>query len=137
MSDFNFSVSSRPAGFKSVVLTEALKNFGKLPKLMIELGQVVTQNIKDNASGKILNIRTGRLWHSWGWQVGATNAGWQTIVGSDCVYSRIHNYGGWTGKNHKTHLPARHYVDLALTKSHVKINQLFKNFVANMWRQHG
>jgi len=137
MSDFNMSVSSKPAGFKSLALAEALKNFGQLPKLMVELGQVVTENIKNNASGTILNIRSGRLWHSWNWRVSAINNGWQTTIGSDCVYARIHEMGGYTGRNHKTHIPARHYVSLALIKSHVKINQLFKNFVANLFRQHG
>jgi len=138
MSDFSISVSSKPAGFKSLALAEALKNFGELPKLMVELGEEVTKNIKNNASGKILNIRSGKLWHSWGWEVGAINSGWKTIVGSDCVYARIHEYGGWTGRGHKTYIPARHYVSQALAESHINIswmlNKLFSNFIAKMFR---
>ena len=137
MSDFSISVSSKPAGCKSEKLAQALQNFGELPKLMVSLGQTVTQRIRDEASGHVLNIQSGNLWHSWGWQVGAINAGWRTVVGSDSVYARIHEYGGWTGKNHKTHIPARHYVSIALTKAYIDINQLFSKFMANMFRSHG
>lgn len=32
---------------------------------------------------------------------------WEGKVGATAVYSRIQELGGWTGRGHRTHLPAR------------------------------
>jgi hypothetical protein len=39
--------------------------------------------------------------------VGWRGVSWKGWVGASAVYARIHELGGWTGRNHATYLPPR------------------------------
>lgn len=45
----------------------------------------------------------------------AGNSSWSVTFGPTAVYARIQELGGWTGKDHKSHLPARPYFRPGMT----------------------
>lgn len=130
MSDFEMTFKSSPYGWKCPALQKALKQIGALPAELGKIGALLTKEIEQNVSGRILNRRTGNLWKSWQWEVNVKDAGWQLIVGSDVVYARIHEFGGMTGRGHKTRIPARYYVSKAIVSTWTPINDLLANYMA-------
>jgi len=55
-------------------------------------------------------MERGRLW----WNIQAANATEDTVdVGSDCVYARVHQLGGKTGRGHAATIPARPYLGVS------------------------
>ena len=128
------SIKGTPNSFKSVALENALRNIGKLPLLMAKIGSNVTEEIKRNLSGRVLQKRSGRLHDSWTWNIAASNAGWTvTILSEGVPYARIHEFGGWTGRGHQTFIPARYYVSLAVQKQVKNIVKLLKNYMARIF----
>lgn len=121
-----------PRGFKSVALENALRNLGKIPEQLGKIGSVVTTEIKRNLSGRILQRRTGRLHDSWEWAVSALNAGWRLVVGSDVVYARIHEFGGWTGKNHRTKIKKTRYVSRAIIAKKTFVRRILRDYAAKI-----
>jgi len=111
----HISIKARPRKWETPMLRDLLKNLGDLPKLMSRIGRATKMEIKKNLSGKILHKRSGRLWASWDWQLQAISQGWRLSINSvDVPYARIHEFGGMTGKGHKTRIPARRYVTKAV-----------------------
>ena len=131
--DFELTFKESPMGFKCPALQIALRKIGQLPAKLGQMGFLLTREIERNLSGKILQRRTGRLWSSWTWEVNVANAGWKLIVGSDCVYARIHEFGGMTGRGHKTHIPARGYVSSAINKTRREIDDVLNTFVSRIF----
>lgn len=41
---------------------------------------------------------------------------WEVVVGPTIVYGRIHELGGWAGKNHRTYVPKRPYISPAVIR---------------------
>lgn len=134
MPDFQLKITARPHGFKSIALQNTLRNLGKLPTTLAHVGDLVNKRIKQNLSGRILRKRTGKLHDSWDWEMTAINAGWRLTIGSDVVYAAIHNFGGWTGRGHKTKIKKTRYVDRAILASKAKIRSIFRNYMARLTR---
>ena len=123
-----------PKGFKSPQLEAALRNFGKLPALLGKIGSVLTGEIKRNLGGRILQRRSGRLQDSWDWEVTAKNAGWELAISSEGVpYARIQNFGGWTGKGHRTRIPRSRYVDRAVIAKKALVRRVLRDYITKIW----
>lgn len=72
---------------------------------------IVATAKRDYLSGRPgLNVRTGRLRSSITYQVRNNGDLIDLSVGSNVIYARIHEYGGDTGRNHKTYIPPRPYL---------------------------
>ncbi len=117
-----------PKGFKSEALANALKNLGQLPLQLGRFGSVLTGTIKRNLGGRILQRRSGKLQDSWEWTITAANAGWRLEVGSDVVYARIQNFGGWSGKNHRTRIRPHRYVEDALRQKKAQLRRILADY---------
>lgn len=130
-----FYTKLSPKGFKSPALGAALANLGKLPLQMAKIGDMLTKEIKLNLRGRILNMRSGRLHDSWAWLLSAINSGWRLVVGSDVVYARIHEFGGWTGRGHATRIKASRYVSRSLIKKQKRIRSVMDNYMTKLWVQ--
>jgi phage gpG-like protein len=122
-----------PKNFRSSALMNALIKLGQIPtRLLTSLAEDVTTEIQTNLSGRILQRRSGRLHDSWNWFVQAINVGWQLIIESDCVYARIHEFGGMTGKNHRTHIKATHYATKAIMARRAQVHRLCTDYMAKI-----
>lgn len=60
----------------------------------------------------------------------STGDGWEAHVGPTIVYGRIQEFGGMTGRGHRTRLPARPYVGPATRESARTIRALIRRAVA-------
>jgi len=123
-----------PKQFKSVALAAALRNLGRVPDQLAEIGRILTTEIKRNLSGRILQRRTGALHRSWGWEISAANAGWRLAIGSDVAYARIHEFGGWTGKGHRTKIKKSRYVSRAVIAQKVRVRRVLRDYTMRMFR---
>lgn len=73
-------------------------------------------------TGNILHKRSGKLLRSWSnKKITKTQTGFDLTKGSSVAYSRIHEVGGMTGAGHKTRIPARRYVSIAMERSRLRI----------------
>jgi len=133
MSDFIIYSRLFLRGFKSLAMTQALKNLGELPIQLSRIGFEVTKQIKRNLSGRILNKRSGKLHGSWEWTVSTINKGWRLVIGSDVVYARIHQFGGWTGRNYATRIKKTSYVTKALVAKKAQIKKILHDYVSKIF----
>jgi phage gpG-like protein len=53
-------------------------------------------------------------------------------IGSDVVYARIHEFGGWTGRGGNTPIKASQYVTKAVDRHRKTIERLLQEFVHRM-----
>jgi phage gpG-like protein len=134
MAELRVHIKGRPKGFKSPALAAALRNLGRLPEQLGKAGDALTREIKRNLSGRILRRRTGNLHDSWEWGVNARGSGWELVVSSDVVYARIHNFGGFTGRNHATRIKKSRYVDRAVIKQKARIRKIMTDYMARLTR---
>lgn len=132
MSDFEITFKESPLGWKCPALQKALKGLGQLPAQLGLVGALITKEIERNLSGRVLNRRTSTLWASWQWLVSVNNHGWRLVIGSDCVYARIHEFGGMTGRGHHTHIKASHYAIQAVTATGEPVKSLINDYLARM-----
>jgi phage gpG-like protein len=132
MSDFSLTFRESPMGWKCPALQKMLKRFGELPAELGKIGVLVTREIEKNLSGQLLNRRSGKLWSSWQWEVSVSNSGWRLAIGSDVVYARIHEFGGMTGRGHKTQIKATHYVSKAVETTGEPVRRLIHDYLATM-----
>ena len=123
-----------PKQFKSVALVAALRNLGRIPDQLVEIGKILTVEIKRNLSGRILQRRTGALHGSWDWAISAANAGWRLAIGSDVVYARIHELGGWTGKGHRTKIKKSRYVSRAVIAKKSQVRRVLRDYTMRMFK---
>lgn len=131
----NFYMKTEPKRFKCPALENALRNLGNLPLQLAKVGDTLTRAIRRNLSNRVLKKRTGRLHDSWSWRIAAANRGWVMSVGSDCVYAAIHEFGGWTGRNHATKIPKRRYVSKAVISTKAAVRKLMRDYVTKIfWR---
>ena len=122
-----------PRGFKSQALHNALRNLGKLPTALGKVGEVITGEIKRNLSGRVLKRRSSKLYDSWSWMVSALSSGWELVVGSDVAYARIHEFGGWTGRNHATKIKKSRYVSRAVIAKKTHVRRILRDYTANIF----
>jgi len=122
-----------PKKFKSVALEAALKNLGKLPFQLAKIGSAVTGEIKKNLSGRILQRRSGDLHDSWIWEINPTTKGWDLVISSDIIYARIHEFGGFTGRNYATKIKKSRYVTRALLKKKGQIRAILRDYTARLF----
>ncbi len=134
MSDFTLNSRAFPKGFKSLMLKKMLNNLPKIPKELAKVGKAINDEIKRNLSGRILQRRSSDLYNSWQWAVSAHNSGWRLIIGSDVVYARIHNFGGFAGRGHKTKIKKTRYVDKAVLKKKVAVRRIMRNYILRIAR---
>jgi len=86
------------------------------------VGRMLQRSININLSGRVLNRRSGDLIRSWqNRKVATIPGGWRASIWSSNPYSRIHELGGKTGRNHATTIPARPYVWTALERNKARI----------------
>ena len=123
-----------PKRFKSVALTAALRNLGRIPDQLADIGKILTTEIKRNLSGRILQRRTGALHNSWGWEISTASAGWRLAIGSDVAYARIHELGGWTGKGHRTKIKKSRYVSRAVITQKTHVRRVLRDYTMRMFR---
>jgi phage gpG-like protein len=128
MSDFLFTFRATPRKFNSPRLAVIIKGFGELPSMLDRLGKTLTKTIKRNLSGRILQKRTGKLHDSWAWLIEPMNNGWRLVVGSDVIYARIQDLGGWTGRGHATKIPKSRYVDRAVIEKKAAVRKITENW---------
>jgi len=99
------------------------------------VGDELVNEIDRNLSGRVLHFRTGRLWASWrDPQVVRWPKSWTLTLGSDVPYARIHEFGGWTGAGHRTHIPQRPYLRRAVLKLMPRIQKRLQNAVWDILR---
>lgn len=111
-----------------------LRNLGRLPEELGKVGSAITTEIKRNLSGRILNKRTGKLHDSWAWEVGAKNAGWILAISSEGVpYARIHEWGGMTGRGHKTKIKKSRYVSRAVIAKKEQVRRILRDYISKMF----
>jgi phage gpG-like protein len=55
-------------------------------------------------------------------------------IGSNVVYSKIHDTGGMAGRGRTTKIPKRPYFRLAFVMSQFFIRKQLKNFLAEVFR---
>ena len=128
-------MKTEPKRFSCPALENALRNLGGLPLQLAKVGDVLVKAIRRNLSNRILKKRTGTLHDSWGWRIAAANQGWVMAVGSDCVYAAIHEFGGWTGRNHATKIPKRRYVSHAVISVKAAVRKLMNDYMTKIyWR---
>ena len=125
-------IYAKPSGFRSRKLSRALEELKKLDKYLGEIGAAVLKEVQRNMEGRILHRRTGTLWKSWGFRLETHDDIHSVIVGSHCVYSRIHDMGGWTGRGHRTKIPKRAYARKALVAKKKLIRRKLKDFMAKL-----
>lgn len=101
-----------------------------LEKRLSVIGRVVLREIKLNLSNKILHKRSGRLFDSWNFRVITDRLGYRLVLGSHSDYARIHDLGGWTGRNHASKIPARRYARKAFTAKKREIRRNMEGFLA-------
>jgi len=130
---FQLRIKGNPKGFKSSALAAALRNLGRLPEQLGKVGIAITAEIKRNLSGRILQRRTGRLCDSWDWIIRARNSGWDLVIGSDVVYARIHEFGGWTGAGHRTKIKRTRYVSRAVLAKKVQVQRILRDYIARLF----
>lgn len=129
---FQFLMEVKPKNWRSKALPNAEYNISKIPEQLSKMGNLLTKTIKQNLSGRILKPRSGRLRASWKFEVVADGKGWKLIPGSDVIYARIHEYGGWSGPNRKVRTPARHYVSDAISRKREAVRSMLRNYVARL-----
>lgn len=134
MAGFELTIRATPKGFRSIALENAIRNYGKLPNELAKIGRIVTAEIKRNLSGRILKRRSSDLYNSWDWAITAQNRGWRLAIGSDVVYARIHNFGGFTGRGHRTKIRKTRYVDKAVIAKKEQIRRLMRDYVTTITR---
>jgi len=133
MTDFTIHSRVEPKKFKSPALTAALKNLGRLPEQLGRIGYTLVNEIQRNLSGRILQRRTGRLHDSWEWHVFSTNNGWELIIDSDIVYARIHEFGGFTGRNYATKIKKSRYLSKAMIAKKTQIRRIMTRYVSKIF----
>jgi phage gpG-like protein len=102
-----------------------------------KIGFEVDKEILKNLSGRVLNVRTGKLRSSWANPGAITQritGGWRMTIGSDVVYARIHELGGMAGRGHKTRIPRRPYMRPAIISQREKIQQAFRGMFLTIRR---
>jgi len=95
------------------------------------------RRIKVNLSGRVLNVRTGRLRSSLEIEERATIGGHQIELGYDLkrvVYARIHEMGGFAGRGRTVKIPKRPYLRRALVEKKVVIRSVLRDFVTKLMR---
>ena len=99
---------------------------------LLSIGRIVLGQIQVNMSNKILHKRSGDLYDSWNFRVTAEKFGYQLAVGSYSVYARIHDLGGWAGRNHASRIPARRYASKAFETKKRAIDRHMKEYIYNL-----
>lgn len=77
--------------------------------------------------GPWLRVGNGVLVSSWRYVRPTIEAGGRVIghLMSSCVYARIHEYGGLTGRNHTTRIPKRSYAEPMMQDNRAKWRDWF------------
>ena len=102
-----------------------------LKKAMGQVGRLVRKRIKMNLSGRILQVRSGRLRRGGGLDIRKIPVGWRAALGvdlGDVPYARIQALGGWTGRGHATKIPKSSYERRALVQEKSRIRNLLERF---------
>ena len=102
--------------------------------VMEKLGTVIVKRIKRNLSGRILHKRSGDLHNSWDFVHFMTSKGWTMVAGSDIPYARIHDTGGFAGRNHATKIPKRAYVRKSVVQEARRIRKIMAKFITRIAR---
>lgn len=128
-------ITVTPARFNSRRLRHAQGVLDRgLERHLHVIAKAVVPEVRRNLSGRILQVRTRRLWASWRYHVKRLKDMWVLTMGSRSPYSRIHDKGGWTGRGHKTKIPKRSYATKALVAKKPMIRRELKKFTARIVR---
>jgi phage gpG-like protein len=104
-----------------------------LPGDLRYIGLLVLDQIRFNLSGVILNRRTGNLWRSYKSKVTKISTDWYRLTTySDLPYARIHDVGGWAGRNHAAYIPKRPYHIRAWVERKVVIKKRMEFRIASI-----
>lgn len=128
------TLKERPSRFKSKALPKTLFNLKKLPKKLEGIGSIINKRIQLNLSGRLLKKRTGTLHDSWIFDVKANAHGYRLTISSDVVYAAIHNFGGFSGRNHATKIKKTSYVDKAVIQTKLRVRALLKQYMLRIFR---
>lgn len=92
------------------------------------IGRLLKKEIAVNLSGRVLNVRSGTLRGSWRRHiVSRLPDGYRLFLWSEVPYARIHEYGGMTGRGHRTRIPKRPYVTPAVAMLESRIVSELEN----------
>lgn len=106
---------------------------------MSEIGDKILQDVQTNLSGRVLNVRTGRLRANVSRSVTADKNEVKLSIGTDLSivpYARIHELGGWTGAGHRTKIPKRPYLRRALVENKDFIRRRLDKTIGKLTRLH-
>lgn len=108
----------------------------EFPERLDFIGDQILRQIRYNLSGVVLNKRTGRLHASYKYELQEIipKALWRLSTVSDVVYARIHDTGGWTGRNHASKIPKRPYHIKAWVEKQDLIRSQMRGFTAKLMR---
>ncbi len=103
-------------------LSRVSKNlYGDLEKVMDGIGKILVKETKRNVSGRLLQIRSGRLLGSIMHDVFTPPRQVVLVVESDTPYSRIHNWGGQAGIRGSVTIKPTYYMSRTLIEKHSRI----------------
>jgi len=125
-------ITVTPRRFRSKRLLGAERKLGGLEAVVVRVGKRLRAEVRRNLSGRVLQRRTGKLWESWDFRKQALSDGWRLVVGSDVIYSTIHEKGGMAGRGHRTKIPKRRYATRALIAQKDNIRKAFRTFLARV-----
>lgn len=129
-----FSVKMRPTKMKSKSLLHGISALEHLQGTLDEIGKVVVERAKANVSGRILNVRTGKLRDSLTFKSDAQSKGWKLVIGHEAVvYAAIHELGGWAGRYRATRIPKRMFLRKALVQEKQVVRDLLRGYFKKMW----
>ena len=84
-----------------------------------------------NRSKELAPYKTGNLRRSITKSLIPASGGLSQRIGTDVVYAAIHEFGGVTGRGHRTRIKARPYFRPAIKEKTPKIKQIFEKNIAN------
>lgn len=94
----------------------------------------VLRNVRVNLNGKVLHRRSSNLYRSFTGKLTRIEGGYRVTIGSQVVYSKIHDTGGMAGRNRAVRIPKRPYFRLAFVMSQFFIRKQLKNYLAEVFR---
>jgi len=102
----NFQAGGRPEPWKQTKFNSILSAYLRKHKKAYTLKGKATKGFERYTSGKKTLINTALLMNS----ITARAYADRAVIGSNVIYSRIHQLGGMAGRGHKVKIPARPFL---------------------------
>ena len=108
-----------------------------LKKAMGRVTRIVLKQVRHNASGAVIQRRSGRLFRGIKGEVLRIPQGWASTVGAslgEVPYFRIQDKGGMTGRNHATKIPKSNFLTKAAVQVKHQVRRELTDFITKLVR---